>query len=161
MDTAGLDWAMEKTAAFGFVNAGKLLSKELKSSDITRVSKAMPSAMKLLAGVATAAGVSLFALSKAVGKVMADARKKRVLEELKKEDPIIKAASPGKVLAFYGTIQLMAPRLAADKNIVKELLQNFIKFDRVDLNSIKTLADTHKSMAGADVKIQDLMGRAI
>lgn len=79
-------------------------------------------------------------------KIQNDLRRKSLLEDLMRNDPIISKADKDQVLQFYATIFHVAPHLSADKNTVKDLLRNFITFDKVDLNSIKMLADAEKNM---------------
>ena len=59
---------------------------------------------------------------------------------------VIKSAPKDEVLAYYATIYNTAPTVSLDKNAVRELLHNFIKFGRVDINTIKTLAETENKM---------------
>jgi hypothetical protein len=79
-------------------------------------------------------------------KIQNDTRRKALIEDLYSTDPIIKNADRDDVIEYYSTIFSVAPSISLDKNVVRELLQNFIKFGRVDIQTIKTLADTEKSM---------------
>lgn len=50
-------------------------------------------------------------------------------------------------MEWYATIVHFAPTVSLDKNAVREILQGFARFGRVDLQTLKLLADTEKSMA--------------
>jgi len=78
-----------------------------------------------------------------VKKIQNDTRRKALIEDLMLTDPIIKGAPKEQVMAFYATINNVAPSISTDKTIVKQLLQHFISFGTIDLPMIKMLAETH------------------
>lgn len=128
-----LKYAIEKTAApYG-----------LDTSKLETAGKAFSAVGKGLAG----ASLGYFAFKQIKDKIQNDTRRKALIEDLHMNDPIISQADKDEVLQYYATIYQIAPKLSLEKNTVKELLQNFIKFDRVDIQTIKSLADTEKSMA--------------
>ena len=168
MTVNGYDFAMEKTA--GIFNALKGMGSTMKNvhsqigknlsanniEDVKAGQEAMLNSAKAAAGMGTSAILGGWGVKQIIDKIMNDNRRKALLEDLMMTDPIIKDADEDKVKEYYATIHHMAPKLSADKNVVRELLQNFIKFGRVDIQSIKSLADTQKSMQQGAVGIKDL-----
>lgn len=104
------------------------------ASKIGDVARALGS----VAAFATTAG---FATKKLIDKIMNDTRRKAMIEDLMLHDPIISKATEDEVMSYYATIYNVAPTMSLDKNTVRELLQNFIKFGRVDIQTIKMLAE--------------------
>lgn len=70
-------------------------------------------------------------IGKVINKIKNDIRRKSLLEDLRLNDPLLRDID---------TVSL-------DKNAVREILQGFARFGRVDLQTLKMLADTEKSMA--------------
>jgi hypothetical protein len=148
--TKAYDMAMKKTASmYSTIRDG------FRSSDLKEIGMAS----KLTAGSLGTAMLSAFVIKKAFDKAMTDIKRKAMLEDLIMNDPIIRRADRDKVKQFYATIHSIAPKISGDKSVVKELLQNFIRFDRVDLNSVKTLADTQKSIVQAEGKGLEMMSK--
>ena len=146
LERTALDFALEKTAGMG---SGYMGARDyFKNTEIGGVNLANAKMEGLNKGVSTAAKALLvgYGLKMAVQKLMNKRENLAMVEDLMLTDPIIKQADPQRVKEFYTTIDYMAPAISKDKNVVKELLQNFIKFDRVDMPSIKALADTQKSL---------------
>lgn len=85
------------------------------------------------------------AIAKAIKEVRNDVRRKRLITELHTTDPVLSELSPEQILEWYATIYNFAPHFSLDKSAVKEVLQNFARFGRVDVNTLKMLADTEKS----------------
>lgn len=85
------------------------------------------------------------AIAKAVKEVKNDVRRKRLITELHTTDPVLSELPPEQILEWYATIYNFAPHFSLDKSAVKEVLQNFARFGRVDVNTLKMLADTEKS----------------
>jgi hypothetical protein len=75
-------------------------------------------------------------------KIQNDTRRKALIEDLMSHDPIIKEAPKEEVLEYYATIYNLAPTVSLEKPVVRELLQHFVKFGRIDISTIKTLTDT-------------------
>jgi len=146
-----LDAALTKSAGI----AGNIYNKI--NTGLNGDMKTILDASKLTAGIVTSAIGTGFMMSKIIQNIMNDHKRKAMLEDLIMNDAFIKQADPERVKEFYATIHYMAPKLSGDKNVVKELLQNFIKFDRVDISSIKALADTQKSMSQGQISLADKM----
>lgn len=85
------------------------------------------------------------AIAKAIKEVNNDVRRKRLITELHTTDPVLSELPPEQILEWYATIYNFAPHFSLDKSAVKEVLQNFARFGRVDVNTLKMLADTEKS----------------
>lgn len=79
-------------------------------------------------------------------KIQNDTRRKALIEDLMLNDPIIKNAPKEQVMAFYATINNVAPSIALDKNVTKDLLHQFITFGTIDVKTIQLLADTHSAI---------------
>ncbi|MFP4019425.1 MAG: hypothetical protein ACLFUH_09270 [Bacteroidales bacterium] len=104
---------------------------------------------KVLRNLGAAAGgfaAGTYAFDRLKKKIQNEPRRKAILEDLQMNDPVISEEDPEKVLEYYATIYNFAPDLTLDKSAVKELLQHFVRFGRVDLQTLKTLADTEKSI---------------
>ena len=93
----------------------------------------------------TAAILSSFALSKAIRTIQNNTRKKALIEDLMTTDPIISKADKAQVLEYYALIDNIAPAVSLERPIVRELLQSFIRFGRVDINTLKMLTETQKN----------------
>lgn len=85
------------------------------------------------------------AIAKAIKEVNNDVRRKRLITELHTTDSILSELPSEQILEWYATIYNFAPHFSLDKSAVKEVLQNFARFGRVDVNTLKMLADTEKS----------------
>ena len=85
-----------------------------------------------------------YALSKIKTKIQNEPRRKAIVEDLASNDPIIKEADKDQVLQYYATIYNIAPTVSLDKNAVREILQGFVRFGRVDVQTLKTLAETER-----------------
>jgi len=154
-NTKALDFALEKTAGM-FGNMGNVMGhigKGMASADAETAFTAAGQMGKMGLGAAkfgAGAILGVWGAKKIIEGLMNDHTRKALLEDLLLNDIIISQADPEKVKSFYATIHHLAPKLSADKNIVRELLQNFVKFDRVDMNSIKAMVDTQKSMSSGE-----------
>ena len=82
---------------------------------------------------------------KAYKQIMQNTRKKALIEDLLMTDPIIKNADKAEVMEYYALIDHMAPSISTEKPAVRELLQTFVRFGRVDMNTLKLLAETEKN----------------
>jgi len=127
---------MEKSAFMGKVlNYAKNNTGDLKDMG------------KTMATMVGATALPLMAINRLKKKIQNDTRRKALIEDLYMNDPIIKDAEREDVLQYYATIYSVAPSVSLDKNVVRELLQNFVKFGRVDIQTIKTLAETEEKMS--------------
>jgi len=151
MTMKGKEYGLNKTAAATgsagrtlrrVANAAKTLAKENPGKAV---------------GATALAGVGL---DKFIRKIRNDSRRKYLIEKLMRHDPIISDADSDEVMRYYATLYRIAPELSLDENAVKELLQSFIKFGRVDMATLKMLADTEKSLKqnqGPDVRLKDFV----
>jgi hypothetical protein len=85
-------------------------------------------------------------LKQAYSRIQNDVRRKAMIEDLILNDMIIKEAPREQVLEWYATIYNIAPKVSAEKPAVRELLQHFVKFGRIDLQTLKTLAETESKL---------------
>ena len=86
-------------------------------------------------------------IGKVINKIKNDIRRKSLLEDLRLNDPLLRDIDKALLMEWYATIVHFAPTVSLDKNAVREILQGFARFGRVDLQTLKMLADTEKSMA--------------
>lgn len=101
--------------------------------------------------IAAAASVSGLALKRVADKISNDTRRKALIDDLIRTDPVIQKVDKAQVMEWYATIYNVAPTLSADKSAVREVLQNFARFGRADMQTLKMLAETEKTMAGQHV----------
>lgn len=78
-----------------------------------------------------------------------DAQRRNLIEDLYRSDPVLSQLDHDQVVEWYAAIVHFAPHFSLDKAAVKEVLENFARFGRVDVNTLKMLAETEKATAGA------------
>ena len=111
--------------------------------------------MGLVAGVGAAKGVlsgvcaAGLAIGQAKNALKRDQRRIMLISELHRNDPMLKDVDLEQLMTWYATIIHYAPKMSLDKNTVRELLQNFVRFGRIDVNTLKTLAETEKALMQA------------
>ena len=120
-------------AAGGASQLGSLLSKVIKPS---------------VAG-AFVGGIGLKML---YDRLQNDKRAKTVIEDLMRTDPIISKEDPETVKQYAATVFNLAPSICRDKNVMKSILQNFIKFGTVDMKTVETLAGIQKTIDDSQSK---------
>ena len=119
------------------------------------ISNALQSAMnntKITGTVKTIGGIVLagMAVTKAYNAVQNDATRKNLINDLHMNDPVLSKVDGEQLLEWYATIYHFAPKFSLDKSAVREVLQNFARFGRVDVNTLKMLAETERATAQAD-----------
>lgn len=87
-----------------------------------------------------------YILKKVRANIDNDIRKKRIIEDLALNDPLLKTVDRRQLYHWYATLCYYAPTLAQDKLTVAEVLNNFARFGKVDFNTIKMLVDTEKTV---------------
>ncbi len=100
-------------------------------------------------GVKTGLGLLLgggYAFNKIKTKLQNDIRRKTIIEDLANNDPILRNEDKETILQYYATIYNVAPTISLDKNAVKELITSFVRFGRVDVQTLKTLAETERNV---------------
>ena len=85
-------------------------------------------------------------IGKVINRIRNDIRRKSLLEDLYLNDPLLHEIDKAQLMEWYATIVHFAPTVSLDKNAVREVLHGFARFVRVDLQTLKMLADTEKSM---------------
>ena len=60
---------------------------------------------------------------------------------------MLKEVDRERLLEWYATIYHYAPKMSLDKVTVRELLQQFARFGRIDLQTLKTMAETEKALS--------------
>lgn len=105
----------------------------------------VPTAVLVTAGIAgIAAGMR--GISAVYNKLLNDPKRKRILEQLIAEDPILRDADKDKLLEYYAVIYHVAPSITLNKGALREPLKNFVRFDKVDVATMKTLAELEDKM---------------
>ncbi len=110
--------------------------------------------MSIGAFALTSAGLGMKAV---INKIQNDTRRSAIIQDLIETDPVLKEADPDQVMEYYAMIYRVAPRLSLEKLAVKELLQNFIKFGRVDIQSIKMIAETEHKLSPETFNLRDML----
>lgn len=90
-----------------------------------------------------------FAIKRVIDKIRNDINKKRLLEDLALNNPVLKQVPKDTLVEWYASICLYAPRLCTDKHTVAEVLQNFARFGKVDINTLKMLAETDSKVTSS------------
>jgi hypothetical protein len=161
------DWALEKCGAAYGVGADRAFTRK----DVASISKALLKELNgtvkpiegspsvtgkmITAGNAVKAAIAIvggvFLFKRIVEKISNDITRKSIIEDLYLNDPIIKGLGKEQALAWYATIYHFSPTTSLDKVAVRELMQGFARVGRVDLQTLKTLAETEKSLSSSIV----------
>lgn len=97
-----------------------------------------------IAGALISGGIIL---GKALNSIKNDIRRKSLIEDLYLNDTLLHEIDKAQLMEWYATIVHFAPTVSLDKNAVREVMHGFARFGRVDLQTLKMLADTEKSMS--------------
>lgn len=104
----------------------------------------------LMGNKGVVAGAMLGALTlRALHNDLKKSNRHRAMFESLCWDPEFASVDKGKLLEWYTTIYRYSPTTALDKTATKELLKQFNTFGRVDMQTLKTLADTEEALASA------------
>ena len=88
-----------------------------------------------------------YALRQLIARLQNDNRRKAIIEDLSATDSMLKEVDRERLLEWYATIYHYAPKMSLDKVTVRELLQQFARFGRIDLQTLKTMAETEKALS--------------
>ena len=111
-----------------------------------------------IAGALGAVGASLLKdmYSKAkssLGSVGNNTARKAIIDQLKKEDPVLNNSSDATLMEAYHTMVRFAPTLSTDKNAVRSFLrQSVMSGAGPDFTTIKLLADSERAVTGKTQK---------
>ena len=111
--------------------------------------------LKTIKNIGTAFGVistGALVAKQVIDKLNNDTRRKALIEDLSNNDPLLRQVDKKQLLEWYATIYHYGPKVSLDKTTVRELLQSFSRFGKVDMQSIKLIADTEKALTDADDK---------
>lgn len=137
-------YAMEKTAECKTANLLPAIGGALSNF------MAHPTKVKNTAvGLTTLFGVGALSaniMSTVFRKIENDTRRKAVIEDLASNDPILKSVDKEQLKEWFATIYYYSPSITADKASVREVLQGFARFGRVDIQTLKLLADTEEKL---------------
>lgn len=84
-------------------------------------------------------------LRKAYNAITQDFKRKAIIEDLRRTDPMLRNVSDEQLMEWYATIYHFAPKFSLDKAAVREVLDNFARFGKVDVNTLKMLSETEKA----------------
>lgn len=138
----------EKTAAYPSSNALDTAKNVGEKADgLSAVAKVFGN---ILGGKAIVPGLVLggLALSNKYNQIKGDQKRRAIFEALC-WDPTFKDMDKSQLLEWYTTIYHFSPDTSLDKTATKELLRQFMTFGRVDIQTLKTLAETQKSLSNA------------
>lgn len=79
-------------------------------------------------------------------RIKSSTRHKAVIDDLMTNDPIIREADPEEMAQIYATIYKLAPGLALEKPAVREIMQNYAKMGRLDMQTVKMLVEANDKM---------------
>lgn len=83
----------------------------------------------------------------AVGSIGENAARKAIIDQIKKEDPVLAQAEDKTLMEAYHTMVRFAPTLSTDKNAVKNFLRHAVMSGSgPDFIAIKLLADTERAV---------------
>lgn len=103
----------------------------------------------LIVGTAGALISGGMLLNKMHSRLQNDMQRKSLIEDLHLNDPILKQVDKSQLIEWYATIMHFAPKFSLDKPAVREVLNSFAQYGRVDLNTLKMLAEVESSVAKA------------
>lgn len=132
------------TRTFNYDNTGNVVSMVEKAD----AGFGLKDIWKGVVGKAAVPGLVLGAVSlnHLYGKIKNDSRRRAIFESLC-WDPEFRDMDKSQLLEWFTTIYHYAPDITLDKVSVKELLKQFRQFDRVDIQTLKTLAETQKNVS--------------
>lgn len=104
-------------------------------------------AVKNVSNIIGLGTLGIYAANKLVSKIQNDTRRKALIEDLSRNDPILKEVDKVTLLQWYATIYHIAPQMSLDRVAVREILQQFARFGRVDLQTLKMMAETEAAIA--------------
>ena len=83
-----------------------------------------------------------------LAKLNNDTRRRAIIEDLARNDAILRQVPKDKLISWYGVIFQYSPRTSLNKEVTRDLLQSFARIGKVDLQTVKTLAETEKAVVG-------------
>ena len=84
-----------------------------------------------------------------IGNVGNEAARTAILQQLRREDPVLQEADDKVLMEAYHTMTRFAPVLSTDKNAVRSFLrQAVMSGNGPDYMSIKLLADSERAVTG-------------
>lgn len=107
--------------------------------------------MNVAKGLSMLATGGLF-MKRVYDRINNDVRRKSLIEDIALTDPLLKTVDKAQLMEWYATIYHFAPKVSLDKVAVREVLQGFARFGKVDLQTLKMLAETEKALADPQSK---------
>lgn len=133
---------MEKGAAYNYMMEKTAFNAQMLGQ-VADMAAGASKAGAVIAGITLSAGV----LQGIYRQIQNDIRRKAIVEDLANYDPILKNVDKAKIKEWYATMMYYAPVMSADKQTAREVLTGFSRFDKVDLKTLKELADTELALA--------------
>lgn len=85
----------------------------------------------------------------AIGSIGSDSARKAILDQLKREDPVLAQADDNVLMGAFHTMARFAPTLSTDKNAVRSFLRQAVMSGAgPDYMSIKLLAESERAVSG-------------
>lgn len=108
----------------------------------------------VLCKYANLSGLGLVAATAVTGSTIIsrlnnDSRRKAIIEDLARNDMLLRQVPKDQLISWYGVICQYGPKTSLNKEVTKELLHTFARFGKIDMPTLKTIADTEKSLASA------------
>ena len=127
---AAYEFAMEKTAFLGL------------NADPTAFKNAATGLSMFLGATALSANI----LTTIYRKISNDTRRKAIIEDLASNDIMLKEVDKDQLKEWYATMYYYAPTMTADKATVREVLQMFARFGKIDVKTLQLLTDTEDKL---------------
>lgn len=91
-------------------------------------------------------GLSANIIRNIINKIQNDVRRKEIIEDLAAHDPVLSKVDKDQLKEWYATMYYYAPSMTVDKNTVREVLTGFARFGKIDIQTLKMLAETERTL---------------
>lgn len=135
--------AMEKTAFLGGSALQSIGAFAQKAVAEPKFGDALKGVSMLVGATALGANV----LQTIFRKIDNDTRCKALIEDLATNDPVLKEVDRDQLKEWYATMYYYAPTMSTDKATVKEILQGFARFGKIDIKTLQLLTDTEDKLS--------------
>ncbi len=93
-----------------------------------------------------------------LAKLNNDTRRRAIIEDLARNDAVLRQVPKDKLISWYGVIFQYSPRTSLNKEVTRDLLQSFARIGKIDLQTVKTLAETEKAVVGGMKDFESVNG---
>ena len=95
------------------------------------------------------AATAVLAGSSIISKLNNDTRRHALIEDLARNDPILRQVPKDKLISWYGIIYQYGPRASLNKEVTRDLLHTFARFGKADMQTLKLLAETEGAVGNS------------